>query len=599
MSAADDPAGHHVEAQAAALPSFIDRVLDFALLGLDAEGRIVGWNRGAQRILGHVAELMLGAGWERLFPPEAGAPGVAQRLLQAAQRDGETAVEGWFLGAHGQRRWCVGTLYRLPPPAAGFVLVSRDMTEPDEALKLLADSEARLALALDGARMGSWHWDLRSNRSRWNAREYELLGLPAGDGIADTGLFYRHVHPDDLPPLRRSIAEALENGQDFQHEFRVVVEGRTRWLAGAGRAHRDAEGQPVAMAGVNFDITEQRQAEQAVREGEARLQAVVGNASDAIVSTDSRGRIELFNPAAERIFGRSTGSVLGQPVDLLLPARARDGSCQPMVDFMRSGTHPRLPGTPEPTVSGRVDGLHADGRRLDLDASLSQAEVGGRTVSTAILRDVTERARADRALVQYQLELSGLAQHLLAQEKETTRRLAQSLHDELGQTLAALRLSFDALSSALGTDARPPQLQRVERLIADANRQVRRVLADLRPPLLDEQGLAPALDNELRLQGQAFEPVELVLEVAPELEPVRWPDNVEHAAFMIAREAIRNALQHAGAKSITVRLQGDPARLVVKVHDDGSGLADAQRPGRPGHLGLVGLRERALAIGAA
>jgi signal transduction histidine kinase len=187
----------------------------------------------------------------------------------------------------------------------------------------------------------------------------------------------------------------------------------------------------------------------------------------------------------------------------------------------------------------------------------------------------------------------------LAQEKETTRRLAQTLHDELGQTLTAMRLTFDACRSAFPTSG--PMVERIGRLqdlIIDGNRQVRRALVELRPPLLDDLGLVPALRNELALRGVAHAESELRLELAPALEEQRWPAAVEYAAFMVAREAVLNALQHGRAPIVEVRLEGHAGELRLAVLDDGVGLPPGNNL-RPGHLGLVGMRERALAIGAA
>jgi signal transduction histidine kinase len=78
----------------------------------------------------------------------------------------------------------------------------------------------------------------------------------------------------------------------------------------------------------------------------------------------------------------------------------------------------------------------------------------------------------------------------------------------------------------------------------------------------------------------------------------RWSEDVEYAAFMVAREAIANALEHAHCRQVRVRVQGDAERLRLDIGDDGIGLPDDALHGRPGHLGMVGMRERALAIGA-
>ena len=338
------------------------------------------------------------------------------------------------------------------------------------------------------------------------------------------------------------------------------------------------------------DVTERVQNEQRLREQQETLAAVIDAASDAVVSCDEGGRIVLFNPAAERIFGRSAASMLGQRVDVLMPARFRPGHDGNLRGFVDSEVTRRALG------AGRVKGLRSDGEEVELEASISRAVVNGRLTLTAILRDVTQRARAEAALLRYQTELSDLAQRLMHQEKETTRRLAQALHDQLGQTLTAIRLTFDAAPKSPAVDA-GQTAPRLDQLINQAIAQVRQVLVDLRPPLLDDDGLAAALDNELQSRDRLLAGVDLLLEVEPEVARLRWPAAVEYAAFMVVREATANAVQHADASLVRVVLAGDAARLRVEVINDGRGWPVDAQSARPGHLGVVGMRERALAIG--
>ena len=205
--------------------------------------------------------------------------------------------------------------------------------------------------------------------------------------------------------------------------------------------------------------------------------------------------------------------------------------------------------------------------------------------------------------LRYQFELSALTRQLMDQEKLTTRRLAQVLHDQLGQTLTALRLTVDRdiRAGAARPDSLPELQQRqgqLSQLVNQALREVRQVLVDLRPPMLDEEGLYAALDNELASRQQVHHGVELLLEAPPGLELLRWSPDVEHALFMIAREAVDNALRHAGPSLVRVSLSGDVQSLVLEVCDDGPGLATGAERARPGHLGLIGMRERARAIDA-
>ncbi|MDO9437877.1 PAS domain-containing sensor histidine kinase [Hydrogenophaga sp.] len=339
-------------------------------------------------------------------------------------------------------------------------------------------------------------------------------------------------------------------------------------------------------------VLRQRVNRERVRDQQALLQAALNSAGDAIVSVDPAGHITQFNPAAGRMFGHPVAAMLGQPLEVLLPNTPTPESLQRMAHAP--------PGTGV-IGKGRVTGVRADGQALELEAAVSQMTVLDATRVTAILRDVTERVRSERALAQQQQALSELTHRLLLQEKQTTRKLALALHDQLGQTLGAMRLSFDALLNMI-PDPMAPKLKDRSRvlgqLIDTANAQVRQALVALRPPLLDEEGLQAALRHEVHARAIDAEPVVLQLDVAAQVAELRWPPDVEHAAFMVAREAMANALLHAGASRVVVSVQGTEERLHLSVTDDGVGLNPDMAAGRPGHLGIVGMRERALAIGA-
>jgi len=369
--------------------------------------------------------------------------------------------------------------------------------------------------------------------------------------------------------------------------------GKDVWGAWMVSRVHDAEGRAAGMLAQVRDLTAERQANQRLLEQTETLAAVIQASSDAVISTDESGRIALFNPAAERIFRVSAADMLGQPLDRLIPDRVRSAHQGEMTRFAASRVSRRAMGV------GRVAGLRSDGEELVLEASISQTTVQGRRVLTAMLRDVTERVRAERAQIQYQLELSELTHQLMDQERATTRRLAQLLHDRLGQTLTALRLSCEALSVRFGaTEGVGERLDKIDRLSQLALSEVREALVDLRPPLLEDQGLVAALDNEVQLHAGDKGGAALVFDVELQDAGQRWPADVEYAAFMIAREALTNALQHAAARSIQITLSGHGGALALTVTDDGNGLPAELAKGRPGHLGLVGMRERALAIHA-
>jgi signal transduction histidine kinase len=208
--------------------------------------------------------------------------------------------------------------------------------------------------------------------------------------------------------------------------------------------------------------------------------------------------------------------------------------------------------------------------------------------------DITEQRRAQNTLRKHQQELSSLTVQLLEQEKLTTNKLALALHDQLGQTLTATRLMLDVQMSENPTESG----RKMGVLLGRAMYEVRNLLMELRPPMLEENGLGPALQNEIervRPEGARYE---IALDASQSTMQSRWPPDVEYAYFMIAREAISNALAHAKADLIQVLLRTDAGGLAMEIVDDGLGFDSEYRGSRAGHLGLIGMRERAAAVNA-
>ena len=348
------------------------------------------------------------------------------------------------------------------------------------------------------------------------------------------------------------------------------------------------EGTPARLV-LLMDVTSDR-----LQEEQETLAAVVNSTSNAVIAVDQDGRINIFNPAAERIFGYAHAAMQGKTLEMLMPERFRAAHPAHRQKFTEANGPSRMMGM------GLVKGLHANGSELDLEVTIAHVTVKARKVQIAVLKNVTEKVRSNLVFEQSRARLSELTQKLMTQEKTLVKRLAQTLHDQLGQTMAAIRMAHETII-ALQSDAVSSPIDRLQKqmglLIGQAIRQVRQVLIDLRPPLLDEQGLAAALDNELRNRSLTQPKMDISIRVPPDIAQMRWPTEVEYAAFMVAREAVENALRHSGASTVAVELSGSPTALTLSVVDNGSGLVNDTTQ-NTGHLGMLGMQERAHAIAA-
>ena len=334
------------------------------------------------------------------------------------------------------------------------------------------------------------------------------------------------------------------------------------------------------------DIGERVQAQSRLARSEARLRGILDSAMDAIVTIDETQHVVLFNAAAEAMFGCPQAEAIGAPIARFIPERLRAAHGEHVRAFGDGASAARRMGG-----SRIVSGLRRNGEEFPLDAAISQIADGGRRYYTVILRDISERVKAHEALRRSKEELQELSATAQVAREQEKARIARELHDELGQALTMLQM--DVAWCKARAPAEPPEygvrLERMETLLKSTVAATRRIAADLRPMMLDDLGLVPAVEwlvgNFTQRTGVAC-----ALAVAdPDLE---LPSMHSNAVFRIVQEALTNVAKHAQATRAEVAIGRDGDRLVVRVRDDGVGFPLAD-PRKPNSFGLVGLRERA------
>jgi signal transduction histidine kinase len=209
----------------------------------------------------------------------------------------------------------------------------------------------------------------------------------------------------------------------------------------------------------------------------------------------------------------------------------------------------------------------------------------GHQVGAALTRDDLTRRLATRTE-----ELGRLAGRMVRQHEDERKRLSRELHDETAQVLAAVNMQIGLASETAGAGA-GAHLARAQALIDEGIRGIRRVTADLRPSLLDDLGLAPALRGLVDHFRETHE-IEVTY-LAPDEMP-QLPTDAELAVFRSLQEALSNVARHAAARRVDVALSVSDRTLQLRVHDDGSGFA---ADGNGGGTGLVGMRERMHGVG--
>ena len=345
-----------LEAREAELHTLANSIPQLAWIA-DATGAITWYNQRWYDYTGTTPDAMLGWGWKAVHDPEL-VDGIAERFA-ASVAEGQPWEDTFPLrGADGVFRWFLSRAQPLRD-ARGRVVrwfgTNTDVTEQrqllaarDEALERLVQSQARHRLALEGGRMGTWEWDITTDHLNGDERVYDLWGTRPGAVESVAAFYERLVHPDDLPNLQATVAEALAEGDDYAYDFRIVrPDGRVRWLANRGRVVRDADGTPRRMFGLSFDVTDRREAEQELllknREMEQFTYTISHDLKSPLVTITGflglmkghvqAGRTDKAMAAADRVLGAAdrmgrliedllqlsrAGRVLGtvRPVDL-------------------------------------------------------------------------------------------------------------------------------------------------------------------------------------------------------------------------------------------------------------------------------------------
>ena len=391
---------------------------------LDLEGRYTDVNGAGCRMLGYARDEIVGKTIIESVRPEE-----VERLWQAREAllAGETHVAEWharrkdgsYLPVEVSARILAGGRWQ------GFV---RDISERTRVREQLREAQERLELALEGADLATWDWNVVSGQVVFNARWAEMRGFRSDEVPGHVDTWIEGVHPEDWPEVKKRLDGCLRGETPgYVAEMRVRTKsGQWIWILDRGKVFaRDERGEPTRMVGTELDVTARKNAEAALRIAEAKSSGIVSMSADAIISIDTDRRITMFNEAAQRMFGYSEAEAMGVPLDRLIPERLRAGH-RGYIERLAAGPEITRPMAPE-GVS--IAGLRKNGEEFPIEAAISKLTVEGTTILNVDLRDVTEQKRREWEQ-RFRAEL-GVALATSLDYEQTLARVAQLAAREL------------------------------------------------------------------------------------------------------------------------------------------------------------------------
>jgi PAS domain S-box-containing protein len=573
----------------------VDSVTDYAIYLLDTTGRVMSWNAGAERIKGYVADEILGQHFSLFYPPEDRAAHVPDRVLEQAAGQGRINAQGWRLRKDGSRFWAdvvITALRRRGGALSGFAKVTRDLTGLRQATERVRESEERLQGFTNHSPAMMFLKDAEGRYRFVNQRLLARLGLQREQilGRRDAEVFAGQ----QATLMAASDAEVLAKQGPIELEQPILTSEGERVHMVVKFPVFNGAGEVAGVGGVVTDITERKRSEQALAEHRtllAEAQKVAGLGSWGW--EPGSGRM-AWSDELYRIYGVDPGQVQPtfegfleriHPADRVLTATVLARALAEGRGFTHEDRVRRPDGNERIVRTQGEIVRDADGRVLKL--------VGA-------CLDITENRNAEIALRAAAVSLQSLSRRLVQVEESERRRIAGELHDRVGQNLAALNINLDIVLGALGESA--PQDVRVRLrdslgLVDGTLQTIEDVMADLRPPLLEEYGLGAALgwyaEEFTKRTNIAVELQDQARERARQL-----PREAAVALFRVAQEALTNVAKHADAKHVWLRLEAEPSELRLAIRDDGTGFdAEAVAQTRATRLGMTTMDERVIAAG--
>lgn len=549
----------------------VDAVTDYAIYMLDPRGRIVTWNKGAERFKGYSSSEIIGEHFSRFFSAEDRAAGVPDLALSIAAREERYEAEGWRIRKDGSRYWAHAVLDAIRGDdglIVGFAKITRDITEKREREQALRESERRFQLLVNSVEdYAIYMLDLQGHVATWNAGARRFKGYDADEIIGQH--FSKFFLPEDQQAdLPQHILKTAAAQKRFEMEgWRVRKDGGKFLAHVIVDAVHDDDGRLIGFAKITRDITERRRLEKANYESALQFKLLVQGVRDyAIYMLDTQGMITSWNSGAQAIKGYAEQEVLGQHFSLFYTVE----------DQKRGAAHNAL------TTALGEGKFEAEAQRVRKDGSRFWAHVvidpiydeAGQHIGFAkITRDISERKQAEQRLRETQQEL------LQSQKLQALGELAGGIAHDFNNVMTVIRGSADFLlrQRDIPTDKRDRylsvMLETAERassltsqLLAFARRQ------PLEPEVTDLSVRLDALGEMLqRTLGSLYE---LELELAPELWPVEIDPAGLEAALLNAVVNARDAMPDGGKITIATKNATRPEGegVLLSIQDTGEGI---------------------------
>ena len=352
----------------------------------------------------------------------------------------------------------------------------------------------------------------------------------------------------------------------------------------------DGQGEVEYLVFSLNDVTERKRAEEALQKSEEKYRELVENANSIIMKVDAQGNITFFNEFAQQFFGFSEREILGKHViGSIIPER--DSTGKDLTEMVRDFTD-----HPEKYTTNENENMRSDGERVWVSWTnkILKDEEGGISGLLCIGIDISDRKRAEQAVRESEKQLRFLSSKLLTAQEEERKRISRELHDSIGSSLSAIKFGVENYLKLGRPDRECAEwLKGITSMAQQTIDEVRRIMSDLRPAMLDDLGLVTTLGWFFR-QFENIHP-KICVEDKIEIEEDEIAEDLKIVIFRVIQEAFNNISKYSRAELVNFSLKKDINAVALTIEDSGDGFdVNAALYENNSHkgLGLTSMRER-------
>jgi len=554
----------------------LERISD-GFVAFDADMNYTYVNKRGGEMLGRKPEELIGKNYWKEYPEAKGTP-FANAYVRALETQTPILFEDYYAPFE---RWFENRIY---PSKDGLAIFFTEITERKRAEEELRASQRNLRALIDNTDGMIFAAD----------REYKLIVANKKFEEEANQLIGHLGKPGELaidnPQLSEEVRKAWKarydralRGEHFSVELERKAAPQSQWLQYWYSPIADESGEITGFTSFARDITARKRVENALWESEQKFSVIFKKAPfAAALSRLPDGAIVEVNEEFEGVFGYARQDVIGRTsVELgMYPdpdERIRTAAKVQEQGFVRNAEMKLR------TKSGNL---------RDFLVNTDFVEIGKEKHVLTTAKDITESKEAEGELRLHRDRLAELSRRLVEAHETEQRAIGRELHDQIGQMLTALKLTLD-IAAQLPAEEAAQKFVTAQELVDDLMSRVSRLSLELRPPMLDDLGLIPALLWHItRHQEQTG--IEIDFKHG-NVEGKRFDPEIETTAYRIVQESLTNVARHAQATRVRLEVRGGGGMIEIQIEDNGQGFDPDIALAK--NRGLGGMRERVNLLG--